>query len=103
MYNGRTVSISASVNWQLVMTQPALGDLWRASRSGARAGLGFRFQTAATVASAILCWSGKIPGNAIVPEGLDDFTIEGRDKTLFVQTKSKVSDTIDFSARDICS
>jgi hypothetical protein len=51
---------------------------------GARAGAGLRFQDAAATAAAVLCWSGRISGQAIVPESLDDFSIESASATVFV-------------------
>jgi len=76
-------------------------DLWKRSRSGARAGRGFRFQDAAATAAAVLCWAGRIGGNAVVPESFDDFTIETTDHAVYVQTKSKASTERGFSAAEI--
>ncbi|WP_316171762.1 AAA family ATPase [Bradyrhizobium sp. SZCCHNRI1058] len=76
-------------------------DLWKRSRSGARAGRGFRFQDAAAAAAAVLCWIGRIQGNAVVPEGFDDFVIESGGGEFYVQTKSKTSEDREFSAAEI--
>jgi hypothetical protein len=76
-------------------------ELWKRSRSGARAGRGFRFQDAAAATAAVLCWAGRIQGNAVVPEGFDDFVIESGDGELYVQTKSKASDDREFSTAEI--
>ena len=76
-------------------------ELWKRSRSGASAGRGFRFQDAAAAAAAVLCWAGRIQGNAVVPEGFDDFVIESGDGELYVQTKSKASEDREFSTADI--
>lgn len=76
-------------------------ELWKRSRSGARAGRGFRFQDAAAAAAAVLCWAGRIKGNAVVPEGFDDFVIESSDGELYVQTKSKASEDREFSTAEI--
>ncbi|MGY3493922.1 AAA family ATPase [Bradyrhizobium sp. USDA 4502] len=78
-------------------------ELWKRSRSGARAGRGFRFQDAAAATAAVLCWAGRIRGNAVVPEGFDDFVIESGDGELYVQTKSKTSDDREFSTADIAA
>ena len=48
-------------------------ELWKRSRSGARAGRGFRFQDAAAAAAAVLCWAGRIQGIAVVPEGFHSY------------------------------
>src|SRR6185437_6286077 len=69
----------------------------------ARAGVGFRFQDAATTAAAILCWAGRLHGNAVVPESLDDFSIESQGVTVYVQVKSKISDQSSFSDSEIAS
>jgi hypothetical protein len=80
---------------------PSIEELWNRSRSGARAGAGFRFQDAAATAAAVLCWAGCIPGNAIVPESFDDFSIESQDATVNIQVKSKISDQSAFSSSEI--
>ena len=84
-------------------TNPELSidELWNRTRSGARAGHGFRFQDAAATTAAVLCWAGKINGNAVVPESLDDFSIESEDAITYVQTKSKVSNESGFSISEI--
>ncbi len=80
-----------------------LAESWAQSRAGARAGSGFRFQTAATTAAAVLCWSGRLKGNAIIPEGLDDFSIESDGATVHVQVKSKVSNRSLFTNADLAA
>jgi hypothetical protein len=85
------------------ITDLSLSELWDRSRAGARAGFGFRFQAAATAAAAVLCWAERIRGIAVVPEGLDDFTIETGASTVQVQVKSKISDQSAFSASDIAA
>jgi hypothetical protein len=77
--------------------------LWQRSRSGARAGSGFRFQDAAATAAAVLCWAGRIPGVALVPESLDDFAVECQGATLYVQTKSKISDSGRFPSSEMAA
>ena len=49
----------------------------------------------------MLCWTGGIQGNAIVPEGIDDFSIEGAKETVHVQVKSKISDRAGFLPSEI--
>lgn len=82
---------------------PDAEELWKRSRSGARAGRGFRFQDAAAAAAAVLCWARRIQGNAVVPEGFDDFVIESGGGELYVQTKSKASEDREFSTADIAA
>jgi hypothetical protein len=82
---------------------PSLEEIWKRSRAGARAGAGFRFQDAAAMAASVLCWSGRISGHAIVPESLDDFSIESGGATVFVQVKSKISDDPTFTPAEIAA
>jgi hypothetical protein len=79
----------------------SLEEIWRRSRAGARAGAGFRFQDAAATAALVLCWSGRISGTAVVPEGLDDFAVESACGNVLVQVKSKLSDDSTFSPGEI--
>ena len=67
----------------------SLEEQWKASRHGAWAGRGFRFQDSAACWIALLVWSGDQPGSEIVPEGLDDLTIEGGTSWTHVQVKSR--------------
>lgn len=83
------------------MQNKTVEDLWKKSRSGARAGSGFRFQDAAAVAAAVDCWAGALEGSAIVPEGLDDFMVESATRTIFVQVKSKIADDAEFCAGEL--
>ena len=74
---------------------------WKESRSGARAGAGFRFQDAATVFALALCWRGEIAADAATPESLDDVALEGSGATIWVQAKSKIDQKARFRAREI--
>ena len=67
----------------------SLEEQWKASRHGAWAGRGFRFQDSAACWIALLVWSGDQPGSEIVPEGLDDLTIEGGTSWTHVLVKSR--------------
>ena len=40
-------------------------------------------------------------GNAIVPEGLDDFVIESATRATLVQVKSKIADDAEFTAAEL--
>jgi hypothetical protein len=93
--------VDAPPFWNAMTRIADAEELWKRSRSGARAGHGFRFQDAAAAAAVVLCWAGRIQGNGVVPEGFDDFVIESGDGELYVQTKSKTSEDREFSAADI--
>lgn len=63
-------------------------QLWAATRSGARAGRGFRYQDVATAMLAVDAWAGA-EWSAVVPEGVDDATLHGADREFRVQVKSR--------------
>ena len=74
---------------------------WLTSRSGARAGAGFRYQDAVGVYFATQMLSGAIPLEAITPESLDDYALEGSKRTIWVQVKSKIAPEATFSIGEI--
>jgi len=74
---------------------------WRNSRSGARAGAGFRYQDAVGVFLLVRCWRGAWPAEKITPESFDDFEIEGRDSSIWVQVKSKIADNASFKPGEV--
>lgn len=63
--------------------------LWATSRSGARAGRGFRFQDAAGAWLATRIWAGDLDATVLVPEGVDDLTLHGGSAEIRVQAKSR--------------
>lgn len=74
-----------SVEKNSVVVDPGL---WAATRSGARAGRGFRFQDVATALLAVEAWAGA-DWQAVVPEGVDDATLHGPTTEIRVQVKSR--------------
>lgn len=52
-------------------------SLWAATRAGARAGRGFRYQDAVCALLAAMAWDGSADWSVVVPEGLDDITLHG--------------------------
>ena len=58
------------------------------SRSGSHSGRGFRYQDAVATHAAILIQAGKLSFRAVVPEGLDDISLEGLSSSLHCQVKS---------------
>lgn len=78
-----------------------LSDNWNASRSGARASRGFRYQDAVTALLITKAWSGAIKGYVIIPEGHDDITLEDGHTAHLIQIKSKSASANPFQASDI--
>jgi hypothetical protein len=72
-----------------IKNQDTLEDVWDNSRAGARAGRGFHYQHLVVVHVLLLQWAKKIRLGSIVPEGLEDFTLESEEIELWVQIKSK--------------
>jgi len=72
-----------------IKNQNTLEDVWDCSRAGARAGRGFHYQHLVVVHVLLLQWAKKIRIGSIVPEGLEDFTLESEEVELWVQIKSK--------------
>lgn len=64
-------------------------ELWARTRSGARAGRGFRYQDAVSAWLAAAAWSGDAAWVTVVPEGVDDVTLHGEDLETRVQIKSR--------------
>lgn len=62
---------------------------WLKTRSGARAGRGFHFQDAVGALLAARIAGGSIRATSIVPEGLEDMSLEG-ERSLHIQVKSRV-------------
>ena len=75
-------------------------QLWAATRSGARAGRGFRYQDVATAMLAVQAWAGAGWG-AVVPEGVDDATLHGPARECRVQMKSRHDPRRLFSAVEV--
>ncbi len=67
----------------------ALDKFWTASRSGAWAGRGFRFQDSVTSLLAISIWSDRLLSGAVVPEGFDDIVVERAETLELIQVKSR--------------
>lgn len=64
-------------------------DLWAKSRTGARAGRGFRFQDAVCAWLAVEAWAGTANWEMVLPEGLDDASLHGPLFDIQVQIKSR--------------
>ncbi len=76
-------------------------NLWAKTRSGARAGRGFRYQDAVCAALAIDSWAGTAAWTAVVPEGLDDVTLHSESLEIRVQIKSRHDPRGTFSLKEV--
>lgn len=76
-------------------------DLWARTRSGARAGRGFRYQDAVCAALAIDAWAGTAAWTVVVPEGLDDVTLHGCALEIRAQIKSRHDPRGEFSLNEV--
>jgi hypothetical protein len=79
---GRLARAAASVGW-------VSGDLWEASRSGSHAGRGFRYQDGVATELAVRSWRGDLDARRIVPEGLEDISVELGTGWVHLQAKSR--------------
>jgi hypothetical protein len=64
-------------------------ELWAESRSGSHAGRGFHYQDAVAAELAIRAWGGELPLKRLVPEGLEDVSLEFDTHWLHLQAKSR--------------
>lgn len=64
-------------------------ELWVRTRSGARAGRGFRYQDAVSAWLVAEAWSGGAEWVIVVPEGVNDVTLHGEGLEIRVQIKSR--------------
>ncbi len=76
-------------------------DLWERSRSGSHAGRGFRFQDAVATELALRAWRGELPVRRLIPEGLEDVSLELDSHWLHLQAKSRRAHRGDFSAGEL--
>lgn len=67
----------------------SVADDWSATRSGSHAGRGFRYQDAVASLIAVRMWLGDLAPGRIVPEGLNDISIESAGRWEHVQVKSR--------------
>jgi len=74
-----------------------LERLWDASRAGATAGRGFRYQDLVGAWVGLQLGIGFVGSEQLTPEGLDDLTVEG-DRPLQMQVKSRYGGRRDFTA-----
>ena len=68
--------------------KPSSKSAKAASRAGANAGRGFRYQDAVSAWMAVEIWAGQRATAVVIPEGGDDIELRG-EETSFVQVKSR--------------
>jgi hypothetical protein len=78
-------------------------DLWGKSRSGSHAGRGFHYQDAVAAELALRGWRGELELRYIVPEGLEDISLQLETGWLHLQAKSRRSHRGDFTLTDLGS
>lgn len=83
------------------VTNLSFEELWRKTRAGAKAGRGFRYQDAVGAWLVAEAWSGKANWNYIIPEGVDDITVHGRNREIRAQVKSRHKPNSEFEIREI--
>lgn len=76
-------------------------ELWATSRSGARAGRGFRFQDLVATLVVARLWSAGESTAVVTPEGFDDISVQSRIGSLFIQVKSRRQSAGDFPAAEL--
>ncbi|WP_460461603.1 dsDNA nuclease domain-containing protein [Arthrobacter alkaliphilus] len=81
-------------------TEPQ-ADLWAASRSGARAGRGFRYQDLVTALIVLSLWSEGEATALVTPEGYDDISVQSRGGSHFIQVKSRRETAGEFPATEL--
>lgn len=75
--------------------------LWVASRAGARAGRGFRFQDLVATLVVLRLWSEGDATALVTPEGYDDISVQSSSGAFFIQVKSRRDSAGDFAATDL--
>lgn len=81
-------------------TEPQ-ADLWTASRSGARAGRGFRYQDLVAALIVLNLWSEGEATAVVTPEGYDDISVQSRTGAHFIQVKSRRETAGKFPAAEL--
>jgi hypothetical protein len=76
-------------------------ELWADSRAGSHAGRGFHYQDAIATELAIRAWRGELALARMIPEGLEDVSLELDVHPLHLQAKSRRSHRGDFTDSDL--
>lgn len=75
--------------------------LWSASRAGARAGRGFRFQDLVATLIVLRLWSEDDATAIVTPEGFDDISVQSASGSCFIQVKSRRESAGDFEPTEL--
>lgn len=78
-----------------------MNELWNKSRSGSHAGRGFRYQDAVAAEFALRAWRGELALVRLIPEGLEDVSLELEPHPLHLQAKSRREHRGDFSESEL--
>ncbi len=78
-----------------------MDELWARSRAGSHAGRGFHYQDAVATGLAVLAWRGELAALSLIPEGLEDVSLELAAHRLHLQAKSRREHRGDFSDGDL--
>ncbi|HEX2820280.1 MAG TPA: hypothetical protein VHO07_08970, partial [Streptosporangiaceae bacterium] len=78
-----------------------LDELWEATRSGSHAGRGFHYQDAVATDLALRAWCGKLPLRRIIPEAIEDLSLEFDTHWLHLQAKSRREHRGQFTLSDL--
>ncbi|WP_146243186.1 hypothetical protein [Curtobacterium sp. MCPF17_031] len=76
-------------------------SLWNASRSGARAGRGFRYQDVMTALVIVNLWQERDNRGRVIPEGYDDATVDSELGQRHIQMKSRRPSAGQFSVSQL--
>ncbi len=66
-----------------------MNELWSRSRAGSHAGRGFHYQDAVATELAVRAWRGELGALRLIPEGLEDVSLEFAAHRLHLQAKSR--------------
>jgi hypothetical protein len=78
-------------------------DLWAKSRSGSHAGRGFHYQDAVATELAVRAWRGELSLSRLIPEGLEDISLELETNWLHLQAKSRREHRGEFTLAELSS
>ena len=78
-----------------------MDNQWEKGRSGSHAGRGFHYQDAVATELAVLAWRGDLTLLRLIPEGLEDVSLELDAHPLHLQAKSRRAHRGDFSDSEV--
>ena len=78
-----------------------MDELWAQSRAGSHAGRGFHYQDAVATELAVPAWRGELAALRLIPEGLEDVSLELPAHRLHLQAKSRRAHRGDFAGSEL--